>query len=366
MTTIAIHQFVAGYTKGDAISNEARALRAIFREWGHESHIYCEPHRILPEDRKDARDVAGYANEIGPDDIVLLHLSVGSDVNMHFHNGNFRKAILYHNITPPHFFEMVNRQTAASLARGREQLALLKDTCSLNLADSGYNAQELREAGYHDPQIFPLVLDFRHLKAAADNKIVKRVRDGKTNILFVGRCAPNKSLEDLVWAFYEYHTHINPNSRFIHVGSYAGTERYKHYIQSQIRELGLDADFEFTGSVDQNELNAYYACADVFLIMSEHEGFCIPIIEAMLNDVPVLAYDKSAVPETMDGAGVLFHRKDFPAVAEMMGKLASPGAFRAAVIAGQQERLRRFQERNHEQELKTLLAPLLQAPVATA
>ena len=121
----AIHQIVAGYAAGDAISNEARALRALFRSWGHESHVYCERKRILPELRGDARDLDAHRGDFRPQDVVLLHLSIGSDVNDVFPTLPGRKAILYHNITPPEFFRGVQEPTAHLLDRGRRQARAL-------------------------------------------------------------------------------------------------------------------------------------------------------------------------------------------------------------------------------------------------
>ncbi len=355
----AIHQLVAGLTKGDAISNEARTLQAIFSAWGYDSRIYADSARILPEYRKEAGDAKQLHAEIREDDIALLHLSIGSSVNDAFAQLKCRKALLYHNITPPHFFELVNRQTAAHLARGREQLAQLTHSAQVNLADSPYNALELSQMGYADPKVFPLVLDFSMLRGKPDPKVLHEFGDGKKNILFVGRCAPNKCIDDVLAAFYTFQRCVAPNSRLIHVGSFAGTERYYHLLQARARELGLNDTVIFAGSVTQSQLNAYYASADLFLCMSEHEGFCIPIIEAMLNDVPVLAYAEAAVPATMGGSGVLFHRKDFEQIAEMMGRLCHDPALRAEILQGQRDHLTRFESRDLDGELKQHLAPLL-------
>lgn len=354
----AIHQFVAGFSNGDAISNEARLLRAVFRGWGFASEIFCETRRILPELRRDARDVADYAASARPDDIVLLHLSIGSVVNEIFPTLPCRRAILYHNITPATYFHAINRQIATELERGRRQLAQLSAAATVNLADSRFNAEELRAAGYRDPKVFPLLLDLDCGRAPLDARVLKKHRDGRTNVLFVGRCVPNKCIEDLLLAMCAYQVGVSPDSRLIHVGSYAGTEPYYLYLRGRARELRLQ-HIHFARSVPDAELHAYYACASVFLSMSAHEGFCIPILEAMAHNVPVLAFAAGAVPETMDGAGVLFSEKNMPAVAEMIGRLAAPGPLRTAVIEGQRRRLARYRGRDLSAELRQHLAPLL-------
>ena len=353
----ALHQFVAGYAHGDAISNEARVLRDIFRGWGLASDIVCEAKRILPELRQDAVDLERFAATCPPDDGVLLHLSIGSPVNDVFRELKCRKAILYHNVTPPNYYASIQPQTANALRRGLEQVQHLAGCAEVVMADSGFNAEELIQLGYGQVSVLPLVLDFDKLRTGLDRSTRKQYEDGP-NILFVGRMAPNKCLEDLFSAFYFYQKFICPEARFIHAGSFAGTERYQALLLAHLRELGVD-QVDLVGAVRQDQLNALYRCADLFLCMSEHEGFCIPIIEAMAMDVPVLAYNCAAVPETMDGAGVLFDRKDFASVAEMMDKLIQPGPVRDGVLNSQRERVKRYEARHLESELKTLLAPLL-------
>jgi len=356
----AIHQFVAGFANGDAISNEARVLRRLFRSWGFESEIAGETAAILPELRRDARDAATAASWCQPDDVVLLHLSVGSVVNDVFASLPCRKAILYHNITPARFFDLVNKATAYRLEKGRQQTRALAGAAAINMADSRFNADELAALGYRDVQVLPLVLDLDMLKSAPDAGTIRQYDDGRVNVLFVGRCAPNKRLDDCLTAFWYYHRFVNPDSRFLHAGSFAGTERYYYLLLAQVRDLGLDASSVcFAGAVTQARLNAFYEIADVFLCMSEHEGFCIPLIESMSHNVPVLAYAAGAVPETLDGSGVLFHEKAFDAVAEMIGRLADVGALRTAVLAQQRDRLARYTRRDPAAELKAILSPLM-------
>jgi L-malate glycosyltransferase len=359
----AIHQFVAGFTNGDAISNESRVLRRLFRSWGYESEIVSELRHILPQLRGETRDAAAFSASCGPDDVALLHLSMGSSVNDVFASLPCRKAILYHNVTPSHYFDLINKRTAYHLEKGRRQVQALAGAAAVNMADSRFNAEELTARGYRNVRVLPLVLDLDMLKSAPDAKTLRRFDDGRATVLFVGRCVPNKRIEDCLTAFHYFHRFVEPRSRFIHVGSFAGTERYYYLLLARVKELGLSTDaVHFAGSATQAQLNAFYRCADVFLCMSEHEGFCIPIIESIAHDVPVLAYAAGAVPETLDGSGVLFREKRFEPVAEMIGKLSKEGPFRSAVIAQQRERLARYTGRNLAEELKTLLAPVLPPP----
>jgi L-malate glycosyltransferase len=354
----AIHQFTAGFTRGDAISNAALVLRDSFRGWGYAADIFSERNRIMPELRAETRDAASYATVCDPDDLVLLHLSIGSPVNEIFAKLPCRKAILYHNITPAHYFKTINPRTAAMLDRGRAQVEALAGVAALTLAVSRFNARELEAVGYRDVRVLPLLLDFDALNTGADKATVAAMRDGKTNILFVGRCVPNKRIEDVLAVFAHYQHTVNPNSRLIHVGAWEGAERYHTLLKAQVQEYGLHAVL-FTNAVPQPVLNAYYATAHAFLCMSEHEGFCIPLLESMAHGLPVLAYDAGAVAETLDGAGVLLQSRRFNMAAEMLHRLAHDEPVRRAVLAAQARRLARYRARDLATELRGHLAPLL-------
>ena len=353
----ALHQLVAGYSLGDAISNEARVLRRLFQGWGFASEIFCERERILPQLRREARDAATAAQVLRPGDAVLLHLSIGSPVNELFRQLPCRKALRYHNITPPEFFQELHEPAARLLRAGRAQLAALAGAAQVNLAVSEFNAAELRASGYGAVGVLPLLLDFAPLRGAASAATRAKYDDGRVNILFVGRGAPNKRIEDLLAAFHYVQRYVEPRSRLIHAGSYAGLERYQALIFTRIRAWQL-TQVELTGTLPQDELNACYQSAHIFLSMSEHEGFGLPLLAALVHDVPVLAYAAGAVPETLAGAGVLFREKRFDLVAEMLGRLVRDAALRAAVLAGQRARLARYEQRDLATELRTQLSPL--------
>ncbi len=358
MTVKAIHQFVAGFARNDAISNEARLLQTIFRSWGYASDIFCEHRRILPEWRSRARDLSEAPKACEHDAVALLHLSIGSASNICYAGLSCPRVVLYHNVTPPHYFRWFQPAMALDLARGREQVQALSQIPDLVLADSAFNAGELTAMGYPRAQVFPLALDFKRLKQPPDRAHVRRFHDGRTNILFVGRCAPNKRLEHVLAVFAHYQKTVNPHSRLLLAGSWSGLERYYFWLVSLAREWQL-RDVHFLGSVPQNVLNALYTIADVFVCMSEHEGFCIPLMESMTFDLPIIAYRAAAVPETMDGSGVLTDRKDYPALAEMIECLVRDPHLRNAVIKRQQQRLARYQARDLETELRSRLAAVL-------
>lgn len=356
MTTRAIHQFVAGFGRGDAISNEALVFRRILRSWGCESEIFSEQKRILPELRGDVRDLKTFNAKT--DGAVILHLSTGSAVNDFFASLPLRKIVRYHNVTPPDYFRGIAEQTAHICARGREQAKMLADKAELALAVSAFNAADLTAWGYRDVRTLPFLLDLPELCEEPSRRVMKNLRDGLTTILFVGRCVPNKRIEDCLAAFYYFQKYVEPNSRFIHIGSFAGMEAYHAMLLAMVREMDIQR-VEMPGAVPQHELNAYYKSSSVFLCMSEHEGFCIPLIESMIHGLPILAHDAAAVPETLDGAGILFREKQFDLVAEMMGRLTRDSSLRSAVVKGQRERLARYEKRDLATELRQYLGSLL-------
>ena len=248
--------------------------------------------------------------------------------------------------------------TAVDLARGRAQAAALAGSATVNLADSAFNAGELAGWGYPPATVFPLMLDFGKLGGVPDRATMRRFADGKTNILFVGRCAPNKKIEDVISAFAYYQKGVESNSRLILAGSFAGTERYQRLLLAMIRDLKLN-NVEFMGSIPQAQLNACYRSARVFLCMSEHEGFCIPLIESLVHRVPVLALSRAAVPETLGGSGVLFSEKHYETIAEMIGRLSRDEALRHAILIRQDGRLVSFKSRDLGQELRAHLEKVL-------
>ncbi len=339
---------MAGYTNADAISNEARYFRDIFRKNGFKSDIYC-PQRNIGEKNRDASDI----NQCIPkkNDIVLLHLSMGTPANIYFKNLDCRKVILYHNITPSHFFRFINEDTLTTLEQGAKQVAMLAGCADINLADSKFNAKELTDLDYKDVDVLPIIIDFEKLDISPEKRIISKYQDGKKNILFVGRCAPNKKIEDLITSFYVYRKTVNSNSRLILAGSPNGCERYFYMLKDYIVKLDIEDSVILTGSIPQNELNAYYQIADLFLCMSEHEGFCIPLIEAMYKHIPIIAYAQAAVPETLDSASVIFKEKNYKMVAEMMNQIISDDSIKQSIIDAQNKRVNRLQNLNLEKQI---------------
>jgi glycosyltransferase involved in cell wall biosynthesis len=187
------------------------------------------------------------------------------------------------------------------------------------------------------------------------------LRDGTTNLLFVGRWVPNKRIEDLLRVFAFYHHKLNANSRLLVVGS-SWLPNYNRELLGEIRRLGLSGKVLFPGGgrgVSDPDLVSYYRSADAFVIMSEHEGFCVPLVESMFFGVPIFAYAAGAVPETLGGSGVLVSRKVFPVIALAIEEVLENRVLRSAVVGKEKERLEDLSQGRIEERLWEYLQPFL-------
>jgi glycosyltransferase involved in cell wall biosynthesis len=210
----------------------------------------------------------------------------------------------------------------------------------LALGVSEFNRQELEAAGFRRTGVLPILLDWAAYAHPPVRSLLERYRAG-TTLLYVGRVAPNKRIDDLIKAFYFYRR-LDAASRLLVVGSAVDTEGYLAGCQKLAAELGVADAVVFTGSVSQAELCTYYRLASVYLSMSEHEGFGVPLVEAMHFGLPIVAYAAAGIPGTLGGAGLPVAEKDFPTVAELIHQVVIEPVLRDAVVAGQRERLKAF------------------------
>lgn len=339
MSTAHVHQVLATLGYGDAIGHEVLGIQRVLRAAGYESEIFVETaDRRLEHLTIDFREMVG---GISPDEVVIHHFSIGSRASRVAYALPGRMALVYHNITPPEYFIGVHKDLVKQCYRGRRELTAYIGRSDLALGDSEYNRQELATLGFRSTAVLPVVPDFSHLDVAPDGRIAHAFDDGWTNILFVGRVIPNKKFEDVIRAFHVYRTRENPRSRLLLVGSYSGFETYLAMLTGLVARLGTP-DVHFLGHVSNEELTAVYDVADLFLCASEHEGFCVPIIESFYKQVPVLAYAATAVPATMDGGGVLYHTKDPFDIARLMCAVLTDADLEDAVVQSQNAALMRL------------------------
>lgn len=348
-----VHQWVPAAHRGDAIGDSARRVRDLLRGLGHESEIFA---LTIDEDlRSEIVPFADPAARAG--DLTIFHFALPSPMTGAFANLPRGRVLQYHNITPPHFFAPYDAGIFRLAALGRDDLRTLVGRTDLALGDSEYNRQELEEMGFDRTGVFPIAIDTGRLTDAPRRRALEKVlSDGRKNFLFVGRVAPNKKIEDHIRLAEQYKRYIDEAYRFIFVGKTEGLPRYYNMVRALIDEYRMPADrFVFTGPVDEADLATFYRTAHAYLSMSEHEGFCVPLLEAMAMDVPVMAYASTAVPDTLGGAGVQFAPKDMEFAAELLGALTYDDTLRADVIAGQRTRLSDFGDGRIRRELQTLL-----------
>jgi glycosyltransferase involved in cell wall biosynthesis len=338
-----VHQVLATLGYGDAIGHEVLGIQRALEAAGLASEIFVETaDRRLEHLTTDYREMVG---AITPDDVLIHHFSIGSRASRTAYAMPGRMILVYHNITPPEYFLGVHKDLVKLCFRGRRELTAYTSRCDLALGDSEYNRAELEALGFRNTGVLPVVPDFSHLDVEPDAMTASAFDDGWTNVMFVGRVIPNKKHEDVIRAFHVYRTRHNPRSRLIFVGSYSGFEKYFAMLQSLIARLGTP-DVHFVGHVSNEELTAFYDIADLFLCASEHEGFCVPLIESFYKRVPVLAFAATAVPATMDGGGVLYETKDPFEVARLMAAILDDQDLEQAIVASQDAALDRLRAKD--------------------
>ena len=336
-----INQWVPAAHRGDAVGDSARRVRDLLRTRGVESNLYALS--IDDELRDDVLPFDTISSHLG--DATILHFAVPSIMSTKFAQLKSRTVIQYHNITPAHFFAPYDSGIFRIAALGREELKALVGHVDVALGDSEYNRQELETLGFDTTGVVPIIVDTTRITESPVEPVLEEtlLGDGLANILFVGRIAPNKKIEDIIRLAEHYKRYVDTDYRFIFVGRTDAVPRYYNTILALIAEYQMPRDrFVFTGTVTDSELATYYRASHAYISLSEHEGFCVPLVEAMAADIPVLAFGATAVPETLGGAGICFSPKDLEYAAEMLGLLVYDDTVRSDIISGQQSRVADF------------------------
>jgi L-malate glycosyltransferase len=350
---VIVNQWVPAAHRGDAIGDSARRVRDLLRQLGHASELYA-----LSIDDDLSQDVQPFHDpEAKRGDLTIFHYALPSPMTAAFASLSRGRILQYHNVTPAAFFAPYDPHLFRLAALGRDELAGLVGRVDLALGDSEYNRKELEALGFRPTGVFPIAVDTRRVTQQTSRPALETLLDDElVNFLFVGRIAPNKKIEDHIRLAEHYKRYVDAYYRFIFVGRFDVVPRYYAMIRALMAEYRLLNDrFIFTGPVPDEELAVYYRHAAVYTSLSEHEGFCVPLVEAMAADVPVLAYAAGAVPDTLGGAGVQFAPKDLEFAAELLGELAFNDNLRASVIAGQRRRLEDFGDARVSRELTSII-----------
>ncbi len=338
-----IYQIVTTLNFGDAIGNDVIAIKHVIEDMGLKTAVYSES--IAPKVKEPNCMTLEHFPKLHDDDIVIYHMGNGSPLNEAVTHLDCRKIMIYHNITPYEFFNLDSPSASENCRKGLQDVkTVMRGKFNAYIADSAFNKSDLVRMGYPADSIsvIPVIVPLDDYKQKPDASMVEELSDGVTNIVFVGRIAPNKKHEDLIRTFAYYKKHVNHDSRLILVGSSNADGMYFRDLQAYIEELNVK-DVVFAGHISFAEILAIYKTAHVFLCMSEHEGFCVPLLEAMTFDVPIIAYDACAVPETLGGAGVVVDNKDPVFLSKVIDGIVKNQAMRSQIIKAQRERLKYFE-----------------------
>lgn len=352
---MTIEQFLPALHYGDALGNSAMALHRFLQGQGVESRLVA----MTCDDCLKDQAVLFQDYRLDPTSVKVLHFAVASQLTDFFLELKGKKAMIYHNVTPARFFADFSDELTRFTRAGREDLGRLRDCFDLSLGDSTYNADELRDLGFERVRVFPLLVNLDDYAGEYSRPYLDLLRNDRKNILFAGRIMPNKKIEDLVKVVFFYKKYISPNVRLIVAGNTRSLPKYFLAVQDLAARFFLTADdVLFTGHLPEDEFLALYRLADIFLSMSEHEGFCLPLLESCFFQLPVLAFDAGAVAETLDGAGMLFRDKDPALVACLLAQVLENEPLRRQLQERSVARIARYRRQADPQALLAMLQQL--------
>jgi glycosyltransferase involved in cell wall biosynthesis len=352
---MTVEQFLPSLHYGDAVGNSALALHRFLLSRGVGSRVIA-----MNSDASVKDQAIMFSNyRLDPDAIKILRFAIPSPLTDFFLGLNGKKVLIYHNITPSRFFVGYSDSLVRITTAGREQLKKLNRCFDMSIGDSTYNSEELRELGFSNVRVFPLLVnldDYNHEYSQAYADLLKNERK---NIMFAGRISPNKKIEDLIKVVFFYKKYISPAVRLIVAGNTSSLPRYYLAVQDLASRFHLTVeDVFFTGHLPMDEFLAVYRLADVFLSMSEHEGFCLPLLESCYFQVPVVAFDAAAVAETLDGAGILFRDKESARVAGLIEQVLEKDSLRRRLKTLATERIGRYRLQADPEILLAMLRQL--------
>jgi L-malate glycosyltransferase len=326
---VRVDQVIPSLASRDAIGVHTLHLRDGLRAAGISSDIYYGS--FTPDVEHEGRPVTelGRAHR---DRWLLYQSSIGSPVYDILAARDEPKLVNYHNITPAALLRDWEPNVAYEASLGRSQLARLAGQSRLAVADSAFNESELVALGYQGTAVVPLLIDMQAKAEAPDGALAARLAErkaavGGADLLYLGKISPHKAPHDLVKMLDVLRRLYDPQARLHLVGSPLG-ETYGPALRAFITELGLDDAVSLPGSVTAAELEAYFGAADAYVSASDHEGFCVPIAEAMGHGVPIVAYGVTAVPETVGEAGLLLPDKSAVPFAAAVSRVLSDAALR--------------------------------------
>lgn len=345
----AIHQFSQAVSPGDGVTNSLFFLQRLLRGLGFASEIFADnvPQSLIGQVRR--REALLRETDCW----VLVHHALGYDDERWLRSLSGRALLVYHNITPEELLPEAGPWRRLSRL-GRRQLVSWQPWLVGAIGVSDYNAAELREVGFRDPRVLPALVDVNAIRSAPwDASIPARYQDS-TNVLFVGRIAPNKRHDLLLESFAEYLRYTDRPACLILPGAPVSAE-FLGGLRRTAAALGIARYVDFPGPVSDRVLGGLYRAADLFLCASDHEGFGMPLIEASVFGVPVIARATSNIPNTLGEGGLLVDGASPGEIGALMHTVLSEPALRRRMLAGQRANLARFDPRRLSEELAACL-----------
>lgn len=356
----AVHHFVATLETG-AVGNHIVEMQRLVRGLGHASEIFTEHRRGDIGTTGHHFTDYGRARRSRSDDILVYHTAIGSVVADFVVGCPQRLVVNHHNITPASYYAPWEPDVVHGINWGRDQLAAHARRATLGIGDSTYNAAELEALGYPATAVVPILIDLDHLTTPVDEATRSRLVDESGTgaaWLFVGRISPNKGHHDLLKAFSVYRRVFDPGAVLRVVGP-CSSDSYLRALSDFAEAVQVDTAVSFIGPVSAGEVAAHYAAADVFVGLSDHEGFCVPLLEAMHHRLPIVAFGATAVPETLASAGLCLDDKAPTVVAAAANRVMSDPALRTTLTDAGVARLGDFALPVTRQRMTDVLAPLL-------
>lgn len=336
-----IYQLVPAMHYGDAVGDSIRLIRDLLQEEGNS----CEIYSITIDDvlRDQTKSWELFPKVYQQESITILHFVLPSPMTEPFAHLPGRKILIYHNITPAEFFQPYDNQLAEIARVGRQQLSSLSKSVNLSLGDSEYNRKELDALGFYPTGVFPIPFNASRYEQPPDPLILNMFSNEAINMLFVGRVVPNKRIEELIKLSTYFKQYFTTKFRLIVVGKTDRVKTYYYQLLQLVEDLKIDRnEVIFTGHIDFPQLISYYRLAHLFISMSEHEGFCVPLVESMFFKIPIIAYNCAAIPFTLGDAGILINHKKLDEIAELCYLVAQNEEFRRKIIERQNKRLEYF------------------------
>lgn len=352
MSKKSIHQFLPSLAYGDAVGNYTLLIQKLLKKNGFDSKIYC-----YNNDQKSEQLANHFSTYKGNSkNTIIYHSAIGSPILDYIKKLPDKKILIYHNITPSEFFKDFNQTAYQITSTSRSQLKNHAKFFTKSIGVSEFNTSELIELGFKNVTTIPLLIDFKKYISKTNQTLFTKIKSSsKTNIIFIGRFAPNKKHDDIIKAFFIYNKYFNPDSKLHLIGSHSPNDLYFKVLQKLIKILNLEHKVIFQSHLSNSDLHTYYKAADLFLAMSEHEGFFVPIVECFYFNLPVIAYDAGAVKETLKDGGILVKHKDYYKIAETIHQTLSNKSKIEEIKRNQKTALTYYQSETHTKNLLNTL-----------